>query len=283
MRNLDVTLLRAFAVAADKGSMTAASRVLHLTQGAVSQQVARLEELTGTLLLTRGRGGVNLTASGERLLGKVRQMLALNDEIWSDVSGAAGGSVRLGIPYDLVGDVFAPVLKTYAQACPLVELVLSCGSSSELMRGLASGQLDLAVVEEPTGTATGEGLRVDRLVWAGAKNGVAWERTPLPLAITAETCVFRPAVLAALRGHDRPWRVSFENGSLDTTLARVRSDLAVSVWLASTVPADLTILPPDAGLPALPLFAITLQLPSRPASRAGTELAHHIRAGLARA
>ena len=43
-RDLDTGLLRTFVTAADSGSMTAAANALHLTQGAVSQQIRRLEE-----------------------------------------------------------------------------------------------------------------------------------------------------------------------------------------------------------------------------------------------
>ncbi len=46
----------------------------------------------------------------------------------------------------------------------------------------------------------------------------------------------------------------FENGNIDATVATVRSDLAVTTWLASTVPADLDILPSESGLPPLTEF-----------------------------
>lgn len=283
IRNLDVSLLRALAVVADHRSMTAAGRVLHLTQGAVSQQIARLEALTGGDLLVRDRRGVRLTPSGERLLGKVRRLLALNDEIWTDINGGTiGGVVRLGVPHDLVGARFAPVLKAFAGACPQVDLSLVCGSSDELLRRLAAGELDLAVLEEPIATATGECLMIDRLVWVGAEGGTAHAKTPLPISMVAETCVFRPAVLAALRRRHREWRTVFENGGLDATLATVRTDIAVSAWLVSTVPVDLDILPPETGLPELPSFAITLQTFSRPTSPAVNELTRHIREGFTR-
>lgn len=282
-RNLDIGLLRAFAIVADRRSMTAASRVLHLTQGAVSQQIARLETLAGGPLLARERRGLRLTPSGERLLGKARRLLALNDEIWTDINGGIiDGPVRLGVPYDLVGACFAPVLKAYAEACPHVELSLVCGSSDELARRLAGGALDLAVLEEPVAAATGECLAVDRLVWAGARGGTAHAKNPMPISMVAETCAFRPAVLAALQRQHRDWRTVFENGSLDATLATVRADLAVSAWLASTVPADLDVLRPETGLPDLPSFAITLHLPDRPSTLAVGELARHLREALTR-
>ena len=100
--------------------------------------------------------------------------------------------------------------------------------------------------------------------------------------MVAETCAFRPAVLQALGERNLTWRTVFESGSIDATTATVRSDLAVTVWLASTVPADLDILSPEAGLPELPSFAINLHVANGPMSPAIAELARQIRGGLAR-
>lgn len=279
-RNMDIGLLRAFAAAADRRSMTGAGEALNLTQGAVSQRIARLEALAGAPLLARGRPGLSLTPSGERLLGRARRLVALNDELWAELNGGApAGPVRLGVPYDLVGTRFTPVLKRFAAACPQVEIRLSCAASAELARDLRSGQLDLAVVEEPVGAETGEVLAIDRLVWVGARGGAAHRRAPLPVSTVADVCAFKPAVLRALEGRAGGWRTVFENGSLEATFATVRADLAVSAWLASTVPADLDVLEPEAGLPDLPAFAVTLQRPERPGTPAAGELARHIRDG----
>ena len=59
-------------------------------------------------------------------------------------------------------------------------------------------------------------------------------------------------------------------------------DLAVSAWLAATVAPDLDVLPPDAGLPALPPFAITLHRSPAARGAACDALQHHIREGLGR-
>ena len=279
-RNLDVALLRAFAAVADRRSMTAAARALNLTQGAVSQQIARLEALAGGPLLSRDRPGLDLTPAGERLLGQARHLVALNDELWAELDGGVPrGPLRLGVPYDLVGSLFAPVIKAFAAACPQVELSLSCAASAELARDLRAGRLDLAVVEEPVGDETGELLAVDRLVWVGARGGGAHRKAPLPVSMVADVCAFRPAVLKALEGRAGGWRTMFESGSLEATFATLRADLAVSAWLAATVPDDLDVLPPEAGLPSLPAFAITLLRPDGPAPPAAAELARHIRDG----
>ena len=62
-RNLDIALLRAFVAVADHGSMTAAGRMLHLTQGAISQQIARLEAQAGSLFV-RDHRALRLTTEG---------------------------------------------------------------------------------------------------------------------------------------------------------------------------------------------------------------------------
>ena len=154
-----------------------------------------------------------------------------------------------------------------------------CRPSSDLARALAAGQVDLAVVEQSVGVSAGECLCVERLVWVGAKAGAAHLRRPLPLSMVADTCAFRPAVLATLGERDLAWRTVFENGSMEATVATVRADLAVSAWLASTVPPDLDILPAGSGLPDLPNFAVSLHGP-RHRIGAANELACYLRDGL---
>jgi DNA-binding transcriptional LysR family regulator len=280
-RNLDTGLVRTFVAVADKASMTAAANALHLTQGAVSQQVKRLEETLGCSLFERDRRGLRLTRSGERLFSQAWKLLALHDEIWAEMTTVAvEGQVRLGVPPDLIGSHLAPVLKAYAHAFPRVELSLVCAPSPELVEALAMGRVDLAVIEEPAGPSAGECLSIERLVWVGAKAGTAHLKRPLPVSLVADTCAFRPTVLAALTGHGTGWRTVFENGSIEAALATVRADLAVSAWLASTIPPDLDILPSSFGLPELPAFAINLHLLRHHAGAAVTELAQHIRDGL---
>lgn len=282
-RNLDTGLVRTFVAVAEKASMTAAANVLHLTQGAVSQQIKRLEEALGCNLFERDRRGLRLTPPGERLFGRAKRLLSLNDGIWAEMTAdAVEGRMRLGVPPDLVSTRLAPVLKGYTEAFPRVEVSLVCGSSPELADALATGQLDLAIVEEPVGSSTGECLSVDRLVWAGARAGGAHLKRPLRISMVANTCAFRPAVLTALHEHGLTWRTVFENGGIEATAATVRADLAVTASLASTVPPDLDILSAGSGLPELPSFAITLLLPRHGAGIATTGLAHHIRDGLGR-
>ena len=279
-RNLDTALLRAFVAVAETAGMTSAANVLNLTQAAVSQQIKRLEDQLGHPLFTRDRRGLSLTGSGERLFGKAKRLLALNDEIWAEMTSAVHeGQVRLGIPYDLVTAYLPSVLKNFSRAYPRVHIALECRSSMRLREALAAGEIDLALATERDVGPDGEALVSDRLVWVGARGGEAHAQRPLPVSIGSEACAFRPAVLDALRGAGIEWRAVAEISNMDAINATVETDLAVMTLLASTVPQSLEVLPPELGLPALPVFSINLYRPRTGLTPIATELARHIREG----
>jgi DNA-binding transcriptional LysR family regulator len=277
-RNLDIALIRSFVTVAETGSMTAAANALHLTQGAVSQQIKRLEEAFGCPLFERGRRGLTLTNAGERLLGKARRLLGLNDEIWAEITTPAfTGEVKLGMPYDLVTTCLPPILKTYAQEYPQVDVSLVCLTSPLLAEAVAAGEIDLAIIEEPAGRSDGECLAIERLVWVGGKGGEAYRKRPLPLSILSDTCAFRPVVFDALRRAGIAWRTVFANGGSEAVTATVMTDLAVTASLAATVPPGLDVLTPESGLPELATFAINLHLPRAPMTPIAQGLARHVR------
>src|SRR5471032_1168934 len=132
MRNLDIALLRTLLQVADTASMTLAAKRLHMTQGAVSQQVRRLEQMLGQTLLVRGKKGTQLTAQGERLLPQMRKLVGLNDAMLAQMpTPDIAGQVRLGVPHDLMGTHLPPILQAFARQFPAVDIVLVAGSSAE--------------------------------------------------------------------------------------------------------------------------------------------------------
>lgn len=281
-RHLDISLLRTFVAVHDRGSMTAAATAMHLTQGAVSQHIKRLEAVFDAQLFERQQRGLSLTRAGDRLLAKARALLQLNDEVWAEMSEQiVSGPVRLGVPYDLMGQELASALKAYEIAWPDVDVSLVCAASEELVLALKRGEIDLALVEEPVtdarpGPFQVQCLNVERLVWVGAPGGSSFSKDPLPLSLVAQSCSFRPAIISALRDQGRAWRTVYESGNIEATRATVKADLAVTAWLAFTVPQELQILSASSGLPELPPFAINLYQRADETSLATDELASSI-------
>ncbi|MCW6506555.1 LysR family transcriptional regulator [Lichenifustis flavocetrariae] len=280
VRNIDTALIRAFTTVADTASMTAAAEALHLTQAAISQQIKRLEEAFGTTLFDRDRKGLALTNDGERLYARAKRLLGMNDEIWAEMTTAAfDGEVRLGVPYDLVGNYMPAILKAFASAHPKVEITLTCMTSPDLIEALAADRLDLVIAEEPFGRSRGECILTDRLVWVGAKGGDAFRRRPLPISLGCETCAFRPVLFEALKKSSLPWRTVAESDGTFAISATVQTDLAVTALLASTIVPGLDVLSSGSGLPPLPNFTVNLHLPPTGTSPVVQALAETVRQG----
>src|SRR5829696_7155318 len=200
--NPDFQQRYAFTVA-ETGGMTSASRVLNLTQAAVSLQVKRLEETLGCQLFERDRRGLRLTGHGERLVAHADRLLRSNDEVWALMSAPAfEGEVRLGMPSDIVRPYAPPVLRRFEQAWPRVRVSLVCDTSGRLLEKLDRGEIDLAMTVQTSCGPHGESLLTSPLVWVGALNGNAFERYPLPISTGDETCPHRPVALKAL--YQRP-------------------------------------------------------------------------------
>lgn len=274
-RHLDLALLRAFVTVAQTGSISAAARQLHLTQGAISQRIQRLESFFECTLLERDSRGAPLSERGIALLAQAHLLLELNDRLCANMLDAPPPKVRVGVPYDMAGAHFAPMLKAYAQRQPKVEVSIVTGSSLDLLQAFGKGLVDLTISQCPATEAASDRLAVDALVWIGAPS----ERislSPLPLCFVTTTCTFRSTAFALLSDANIPWRTVFENASVDATLATVRSGLAVTPWLQSLVPDDLQRLGRESGLPALPDFAIQLHV-STAASPATLAMAEVIR------
>ena len=77
----NLNALRTFVIVADAGSFSKAANRLAVTQGAVSQQIARLEEYLGTPLFERLPKNLQLTPQGLRLLRGVQSSIERIDGV----------------------------------------------------------------------------------------------------------------------------------------------------------------------------------------------------------
>ena len=204
----------------------------------------------------------------ERLLGKAKAPCwELNDEIWAEITTPAfAGEVKLGLPYDLVTTYLPPVLKTYAQAFPHVEISLVCLTSPMLAEALAQRR-NRSCRHRGARWPLRRRMPLDRTPRLGGLQGRrGLLKRPLPISIVSDTCAFRPVVFDALRRQGLAWRSVYANGSVEAITATVLTDLAVTASLASTIPPGLDVLGSDSGLPELPSFAINLHLRAQDAN-----------------
>lgn len=258
-RDIDIALLRAFVTVSATGGMTSAGRVLNLTQAAISQQIKRLEELMQAELIDRSVKQLRLTSAGERLIAPAQQLIALNDQVFANMTQPEfDGEVRLGVPHDLVGIYMPPILRSFQQAHCRVRVSLYASTTPKLLDFMQRGEIDLTLTTEPKPVADTDMLRSDQLVWTGARGGTAWRRNPLPVSLGDDTCAFRTHALDALRQAGRAWHLMCQVGDTAPMQAMLEADMAIAPMLASVVPDQLEIIRATEALPALPDFYINL-------------------------
>jgi LysR family transcriptional regulator, low CO2-responsive transcriptional regulator len=94
---MTLTQLNAFVLVARLGSVTAAANALGVSEPAVSQALSALRTHLGDQLVTRGPGGMKLTAGGSRLLATASQIVVLGAEAHAAVRAAQGAPEQLRV------------------------------------------------------------------------------------------------------------------------------------------------------------------------------------------
>ena len=117
--------LQVFAAVAHEKNMSRAAHRLHLTQSAVSRQIAVLEEALGQKVCVRHARGIELTPVGRQLLPSVDNALA---ELAHAVEriGQRPRELRIKLPPTLAARWFMPRLSGFRRAYPDINLRVSC-------------------------------------------------------------------------------------------------------------------------------------------------------------
>src|SRR5215212_5949065 len=143
----DPRLLRPFVALADELHFGRAAERLHITQPALSQQIARLERQLGVTLFDRTRSRVELSDAGAAMLGPARaavEAAAAADEVARSHAGGEVGQLRLGLSPG--AHYFAQaLLAEFARRRPRVRVRAYQDSSRALAEQVADGRLELAL------------------------------------------------------------------------------------------------------------------------------------------
>ena len=138
----------------DHGSLTKAAAVLHMSQPALSHQIAAIERELGTPVIERLARGIRPTAAGLAVAAEGRVALAAADRAMiagRSVAAGGGGRIRIACAETMTAWVLVPVLRSWRRRFPDVELDLKEFTSADAMlEVLRGGGADLAVGPRPT-------------------------------------------------------------------------------------------------------------------------------------
>jgi LysR family transcriptional regulator, cell division regulator len=148
---MDAADLRVFEAVARLGGMSRAAAELNTVQSNVTARIRRLEDELGMALFQRHSRGVTLTAAGRRLLPyAVRVGSLLADARRAAIEdGRPRGQLTIGSLETTAALRLSPVLSAYAVAWPEVDLVLTTGTTCELIDAVLEHRLEGAFVCGP--------------------------------------------------------------------------------------------------------------------------------------
>jgi DNA-binding transcriptional LysR family regulator len=275
----DLELLKALVCVVDERSFTRAAARVHRTQSTVSQQIRKLEEQVGRVLLLRERTGhrVTPTEHGEVLANYARRLLSLSQEA-QDVlaSSTALAPVRLGVPEDFDARRMAAILAGFGAAEPGVRLETVSGMSVDLGAQLAAGAIEIALLKREPGVGGCLAAWPETLVWvAGAQ--VRQIEPAVPLVLFPHGCLYRQRAIRGLEHSGRSWRVAFGSHSLTGIQAAVSAGLGVTVLPHSAVLPQHRVLGADEGFAAPPPTELALLAGAAPLNAAQAALAHYLK------
>jgi DNA-binding transcriptional LysR family regulator len=145
---LDVKRMRVLSEVVATGSFSAAADSLHLSQSAVSQQVATLEREVGMQLLERASDGPRLTTAGETLMGHadaVITRLAEAERELSGIAGLEGGRLRVISFPTASATLMTRAMSEFRRRFPNVELQFAEGEPEDSLPAVRRGDFDLAL------------------------------------------------------------------------------------------------------------------------------------------
>jgi LysR family transcriptional regulator, nitrogen assimilation regulatory protein len=144
---MELRQLRYFVKIADMGSMSRASKALHISQPSLSHQMAQLEDELGKPLFTRIPSGVLMTAEGEAFYRQALQILRQIDDIRGVVDSAQlGGHVSIALVQTQAVQYALPLMVKVHELYPRIELEVFDDASSDALQGIASGRRDFGML-----------------------------------------------------------------------------------------------------------------------------------------
>jgi DNA-binding transcriptional LysR family regulator len=266
-------------------SMSAAGAHLNMSQSAVSQAIAALEDALKVRLLDRSPRGVEPTIYADAIM---RRGMNVFDELRSGVrdieflADPTSGEVRIACSDNLAGGILAPVVETFAKKHPKVvfEVLQSSAFIGREFVELRARKVDLvlAMLARPLEDGLREGLNVEHLfdeAWClAASPRSRWaRRRNLSFADLVDASWITPyagatsekALFEAFRARGLPPPrvvVKTVSGQLRNFLSRRGPYVALvptSFLKINAAAVELKMLPLQLPMPALPVVIITLR------------------------
>lgn len=151
--SMELRILNYFLAVADEGSFSRAAERLHVSQPALSQQLASYENEIGAKLFNRTSRHLELTEKGRLLLGRARDIVELatrtEASLKSTDTNELSGTLVIGAGEVTAFGRLAVAMTALREKHPHLTFRIISGNGEDLAGGLANGTIDLALFVGP--------------------------------------------------------------------------------------------------------------------------------------
>lgn len=152
MTHLNYKHLRYFWVVAKTGSIAKAADQLHLTPQSISGQLTEFANTLGVDLFRKVGRNLELTESGQRVLGYADEIFSMGDELMGviqDQRNRKARSLRVGLADSISKSIAYRLLEPTYQEQESIRLICREGRLLSLLSELSVNRLDLIIADKP--------------------------------------------------------------------------------------------------------------------------------------
>lgn len=160
---MEIHQLRYFLAVVQTGSFTRGAERANVSQPSLSAQIAKLEDELGGVLFERGRQGARLTARGRLLHTRAGEIIHQLERVqleMEELEGLRRGGIHLGCLPATGTYLLPPLLQSFTNTHPGLEVELTEASSPGLAGALRNFEVEMAITDE---AGLGPGLEADTL------------------------------------------------------------------------------------------------------------------------
>lgn len=259
--SLTLRQMRYFSALATEKHFGRAAEAVHVSQPALSAQIADMEHSLGVRLVERSRSGALLTRKGEEVLERVRAILEQVEQLAASTRGGASmldGPVRIGIIPTVAPYLVPKLVPCLRERHPRMELELREAVTDRLILDLQEGKLDAVIAALPIQAEGLENVSLffDRFYMAVANNNDTILMSPMTetqvdadrLLLLEEGHCLRDQALSVCGTARKRSLVNFGATSMATLLQMVSHDMGMTLIPEMAIPTetarnDIRILP----------------------------------------
>lgn len=249
MQNLTLRQLRYFDALARHRHFGRAAEASSISQPALSMQIRDLEESLGTPLVERGARSLRLTPFGEEFLTRAHAILRQVEEL-EDLARAArselAGRLRIGVIPTVAPYLLPRLIGRMTALYPALDLTLRETVTPRLLRDLAEGRLDCALLALPVSEPTLEEVALfsESFMLVRPRDD---EGKPVPdreglremrLLLLEEGHCFRDQALSFCAADTAAPREMMDGSSLSTLVQMVGAGIGVTLIPEMAVPVE---------------------------------------------